>query len=317
MSNQFLQSMSEGLIHCGCPFISDSHAVEEVSGMLLTCCPEREKILRWCLDLICPGTGDMKMVDLVQGLGICKNNEQAKRFSGSEQNTKDQERIWKLILQMIQPKVEKTADMQSNNTFTAQQNCGAFTDAIAESGILDKLLTAPIQITPYKLERELKAHKLVNGKVPVVGVFEKIQKTLEKESDACRSRISEQKATATTTINSANRLSEGGDEDNADVLNNLDEKSAAVCEISTEFKNKFLSDLKPWINKRSEKVVERPELEQLAARLDKFGTFWSATSSLSSSSDLVENTSLDSVNELVNMKNMIIDQDKFKLVDFN
>ena len=46
--------------------------------MLLTCCPEREKILRWCLDLICPGTGDMKMVDLVQGLGICKNNEQAR-----------------------------------------------------------------------------------------------------------------------------------------------------------------------------------------------------------------------------------------------
>ena len=86
-----------------------------------------------------------------------------------------------------------------------------------------------------------------------MGVFEKIQKTLERESDACRSRISEQKTTATTTIGSA-RLSEGGEEDNAEVLNNLDEKSAAVCEISTEFKNKFLSDLKPWINKRSEKV---------------------------------------------------------------
>ena len=65
------------------------------------------------------------------------------------------------------------------------------------------------------------------------------------------------------------------------------------------------------------KVVERPEIEQLAARLDKFGKFWSANSSLSSSSHLVENTSMDSMNELVNMKNMIIDQDMFKLADFS
>jgi len=295
-----LEAVAEKFRRLGCSFLEKvevSSNKEWINDLFLQPTQERKKMLIWCLKMVDSSFEFMKIDDFLVASGICRSSDEAKSFVSGEISRNKQVNVWQALAMIVDEdslELEKITEMHAKS--------GSFIDALAENVNFEQQMKAPLEITPYHLERELKSRKMVDA--PQIKVFKNVLGLAQVEKQNL------------LQFESASNKDELDDQD---VLEKLSAKCDEISESMEGFDVKFRAELEPWLVGRSASTLgskARPEINVMADTLEKISGHFTNNLTITNSSHQVNKSCEGITNRLAFstlVDNSIVDVESLNL----
>jgi len=277
-----IESIAEKFKRLGCSFLEKVEVSTDnawINDLFLQPTQDRKRLMLWCLKTVDPSFELMRLDEFLSASGICKSPNEAKSFVSGEMSRTRQISVWEAFARLID---EEKLEFEEVTEMHAK-NC-TFIDALAENVNFEQQAKAPLEITPYHLERELKSRKVAEA--PQIKVFKKLLGLAQVEK-------------SNLLQFDVNKNEE--ESDDHDVLEKLKAKSDEIFEKKEGFDLKFRTELEPWLTGRSVSSLgtkDRPEVEQMAECLEKIGEHFSNNLTITNSAHQVTKASEEILNVL-------------------
>ena len=221
--------------------------------------------------------------------------------------------VWEALAMLVDEEnleLEKITEMHAKSaSFIGRNRCEEkdnsdhiFIDALAENVNFEQQMKAPLEITPYHLERELKSRKMVEA--PPIKVFRNVLSLAQVEKQNL------------LQFESASNEEELNDQD---VLEKLSVKCDEISDEMEGFEMKFRAELEPWLVGRSASTLgskARPEVNIMADTLEKISGHFTNNLTITNSSHQVNKSCEEITNRLAFstlVDNSIVDVESLNL----
>jgi len=277
-----IEAVAEKFKRLGCSFLEKVDVSSNrawINDLFFQPTQERKRMLLWCLKTIDASFELMKIDDFLVATGICRSPDESRNFVSGEMPRKKQESVWSAFARLINEdslELEEITEMQT-------KAC-SFIDALAANVNFEQQIKAPLEITPYHLERELKSRKIVEA--PQIKVFKNVLNLAQEEKQNLSQFVS---------------LSKEDELKDQDVLKNLSMKCDEVSIMMEGFDVKFKTELEPWLVGRSASSIgskERPEVISMAETLEKLSGHFSDNLTITNSAHQVDKNCEEITNRL-------------------
>jgi len=295
-----LEVVAEKFRRLGCSFLEKvevSSNKEWIDDLFLQPTQERKRLLLWCLKTVDSSFELMKVDDFLVASGICRSSDEAKSFNSGEMQRNKQVNVWEALAMLVDEEnleLEKITEMHAKSA--------SFIDALAENVNFEQQMKAPLEITPYHLERELKSRKMVEA--PPIKVFRNVLSLAQVEKQNL------------LQFESASNEEELNDQD---VLEKLSVKCDEISDEMEGFEMKFRAELEPWLVGRSASTLgskARPEVNIMADTLEKISGHFTNNLTITNSSHQVNKSCEEITNRLAFstlVDNSIVDVESLNL----
>jgi len=295
-----LEAVAEKFRRLGCSFLEKvevSSNKEWINDLFLQPTQERKRMLFWCLKMVDSSFELMKIDDFLVASGICRSSDEAKSFVSGEMSRNKQVNVWQALAMIVD---EDNLELEQITEMHAK--CGSFIDALAENVNFEQQMKAPLEITPYHFERELKSRKM--GETPQMKVFKNVLSLAKVEKQNL------------LQFDSASNKEELDDQD---VLEKLSGKCDEISENMEGFDLKFRAELEPWLVGRSASTLgskARPEVNVMADTLENISGHFTNNLTITNSSHQVNKSCEEITNRLAFstlVDNSIVDVESLNL----
>jgi len=277
-----LEIVAEKFKRLGCTFLEKVEVSSNkawIDDLLLQPSQERKRLMIWCLKTVDDSFELMRVDEVLAASGVCKSSDEAKSFITGEMAKNRQVVVWQAFANLID---EDNLEFEMITEVHAK-SC-TFIDALAEHVNFEQQTQAPLEITPFHLERELKSKKMADA--PKIKVFKDVLGLAEVEkANLLRFELAE----------NVEEL------DDQDVLENLGAKCDEISEKKEGFDIKFRTELEPWLTGRSVSSLgskKRPEVNQMADTLEKISGHFNNNLTITNSAHQVSKSCEEILNRL-------------------
>jgi len=277
-----IEVVAEKFKRLGCSFLEKIEVPSNkawINDLFLQPTQERKRLVLWCLKTIDPSFELLRVDEFLSSSGICKSSDESKSFVSGDMPRNRQITVWEAFANLID---EENLEFEEITEMHAK-SC-TFIDALAEHVNFEEQTKAPLEITPYHLERELKSRKMVDA--PQIKVFKNVLGLAEIEKKNL------------LPFDSTDDVEELDDHD---VLVNLEAKCDEISVKKEGFDSKFRTELEPWLTGRSVSALgakERPEVKLIEDTLEKISGHFNNNLTITNSAHQVTKNSEDILNVL-------------------
>eukprot|EP00092_Neocalanus_flemingeri_P036143 GFUD01039354.1.p1 GENE.GFUD01039354.1~~GFUD01039354.1.p1 ORF type:complete len:310 (+),score=57.11 GFUD01039354.1:2082-3011(+) len=270
-----IESIAEKFKRLGCCFLEKVEVSSNnawINDLFLQPTQDRKRLLLWCLKTVDPSFELMRLDEFLSASGICNSPNESKSFVSGEMSRNRQITVWEAFARLIDEEKLEFEDITEMHA----KNC-TFIDALAENVNFEQQTKAPLEITPYHLERELKSRKMADA--PQIKVFKNVLGLAQAEK---------------SHLLQFDQNENAEESDDHDVLSNLETKSDEIFEKKKGFDTKFRTELEPWLTGRSVTSLgtkDRPEVGTMAESLQKMSDHFSNNLTITNSAHQVTKAS--------------------------